>query len=311
MFELGGDGHHRPTRENSGRVGFVVGDPFSIHDIEFAQDGVGANVIELVAERDGTGRAGHLRRKVTDIDQHIVSGIAPLQHRVVALQIFDPAARFIEPGRVAVERGSESRILSRHPAGTRLVDIDVQHEVVNSSSKYDITRSFAEVGMMVQADHAGKCLGIGPPFSVKMRNRTGSTAILVALVLRRAFGPKLATDLIGVTAVHGEVAGETGVPVGFAPQHQIVFVGGIPKAGQIVFRNQIGHRSAQIPQELIRGFRAIDYGPREYGQEFDRAVSVAFLKFCSKSVCPVLRSGFIAVDCNALESGLFFRPHLL
>ena len=100
------------------------------------------------------------------------------------------------------------------------------------------------------------------------------------------------------------------MPVRFAPKHQPIFVRRIAESADIVFRDHIRHGAAQIPQELVGRFGAINYRACKRGQKWDRTVAVSFFKFGGKSVGPVLRADFVAVDGDALEGCFFLGGHL-
>ena len=285
IFERGRNRHHFPARGNPARIVFVVGDPFPVDHIEFAQNRVGPDIIVLVTVWHRIRGAGHLRCKVADIHQHIVSRLAPLQHGVAALQIAHPALRLVKPRRVAVERGAKRGVFSGHPAITGLMEIDVQHEMIDPVTEHPFTPRLERVGSVREVESAGKCLGIRALLSVGMGNGAGCAAFDIP---QASFRPELTAHLVGIATVNGEITRESPMPVRFAPEHQSMFIRHIPQATQITFGNHIGHGPAQIPEELVRLSGAVDHRSGQYGQQRDRTISIAPFKLGGEAVGPIL-----------------------
>ena len=225
---------------------------------------------------------------------------------MAALDVFHPVARLPEPWGVAVEGGAEPWVFPRHVI-FGLVDVDVEHEVIDAFAKQLLTTRFEDVGVVAGDEFAGEGLGVNSAFSVDVPGGAcGATFNGTHLVGR----PELATNHIGVGSVDEKLTGESPVAVVLAPERQVVFVSDISESADVVLRNHIGHRAAQVPEELIGFFGAIDHPAGHDGQKGDRAVAVAFGKLGGKAIGPVLGSDLVAVDCDAFEGGLFRRGHV-
>ena len=189
--------------------------PFAVDDLQFAQDGVGADVVIVVSGGDRVGRAGHLGGEVADVHRHVRDRFALLQHGVATLQVLHPVAGVVEPGRVSMKGSTEPRVLARH-AVPGLMSTDVQHKMVDPLAEELLAARFEDVGMVAEVESAGEGLGIDPVFAVDMAGGARGPAFNGA---QRPVGrPELAADLVRVGAVDRELPGESPVPVVLAPE---------------------------------------------------------------------------------------------
>ena len=90
-----------------------------------------------------------------------------------------------------------------------------------------------------------------------------------------------------------------------------MFVSNVPQPADIILRDHVGHDSAQVPEELIRGLGAVHHAAGQDRQQGDGIVPIASGKLFGESIGPVLRAHLITVDRNPPEGGSFRRRDLV
>ena len=125
-----------------------------------------------------------------------------------------------------------------------------------------------------------------------MSARRGGAVLDVAQL---ALAPELASDFVGLAAVHQEFAGEAPVPVVFEPCMQSVLVTDVAQTAHVIIGHLVGHHTAHIPQEAVRRFLTADHHALVNGQIRRRVVAVAGFELFDHAVGEVLSAGLVAV----------------
>ena len=238
--------HRFRGRQHQQPIAHLVGqDQASALDLGVAHQHVSVDVVKIVARRQrGALETGHLRRILADEIGH-VGDVEPFleQDRAAAL-ILDPGLGLLEPGVVPVELGAKPGVHAGPAVFGRLVDIDMQDELVDALAEGPIA-ALLQTPRRAQEErparerfreHGSHAIDMGGGRRVPQFDASQAAGL-----------PKLAADLIAVTAVEQKLARETPVAIVFEPHLQTAFPAEIAQTADVIPRDQVRHQPSQIP----------------------------------------------------------------
>ena len=95
------------------------------------------------------------------------------------------------------------------------------------------------------------------------------------------------------------------------PQAETVGIRRRPQSADIIRRHVIGNQSAQVPEKSITLIRTSYHPPRQHRQPRQRIVATLLAEYFLEPIRPILRTHFVTVRDNVLESLAIRRRHAL
>ncbi len=190
----------------------------SLGNRELIQDDLGVDVVKVVTVRQfRLANACHLGRILADEVHHIRHACTSLKQEAATPQVIHPRLALREPGVVAVELCSEPGVHARSTVIPRLVDVDMQYEVVDPLAEGPVAAGLEGARRVLEGRATGERLGRDDRFAIGVCRRRGRPALDRTEV---AGDPELAADAVGLPAVLQELGREAPVSVVLQPQAQ-------------------------------------------------------------------------------------------
>ena len=220
-------------------------------------------------------------------------------------QVFDPRPARLEPRVVPVEFGPKPGVDAGPAFVRRLVDVDVEHKVIDALRHGPVAAAFERPGGADEERTARECLGGRDRHAVDVRGGRSRAQLDAAQLAGR---PELAADVIGLSAVLQELGRKTPVAIVLQPQLQPVLMAHVPQAAHVIHGHAVRHQPPQVPQKAVRLVRAAHDAAGQHRQPAARVVTVTLAEQLAEPVRPILGTHLVAVRHDMLERRPLGRP---